>query len=136
MAKIRKVDYFVMRAKDRPGEGARMLKALKKHEVDLLAFSAFPDGAGTQVDFVPSSSRRFLDAAKALDWEVSPRKAGFMVQGKDRTGALSGLMGRLGKAGINVTAIDGVSAGKKRFGAIFWVAAVDVVKAARLLKAK
>jgi prephenate dehydratase len=136
MAKIRKVDYFVVHGKNRPGEGARMLKALKKHDVDLLAFSAFPDGAGTQVDFVPSSSRRFLDAAKALDWEVSPRKVGFVAQGKDKAGALAGLMNKLGKAGINVTAIDGVSAGKKRFGAIFWVATVDIAKAAKLLKAR
>jgi hypothetical protein len=136
MAKVQKVDYFVMHAKNRPGEGARMLKALKKHDVDLLAFSAFPDGAGTQVDFVPSSTKRFLDATRALDWEVSPRKVGFMAQGKDKTGALSGLMNKLGKAGINVTAIDGVSAGKKRFGAIFWVATVDVVKAAKVLKAR
>lgn len=135
MAKVRKVDYFVMQAKNRPGEGARMLKALKKHDVDLLAFSAFPHGGGCQVDFVPDDSRRFLDAARALDWDVSPRKLGFLVQGKDKTGALAGLMNKLGKAGVNVTAIDGVGAGKKRFGAIFWVASVDVVKVAKLLKA-
>ena len=136
MAKVRKVDYFVMHVKNRAGEGARMLKALKKHGVSLVAFSAFPDGAGAQVDFVPEDSADFLKAAKALDWEVSPRKVGFVVQGKDKTGALSGLMNQLGKAGINVTALDAVSAGKKRFGAIFWVASADVAKAAKVLGAR
>ena len=136
MAKIRKVDYFVVRAKNRAGEGARMLKALKKQGVGLLAFSAFPEGGGAQVDFVPEDTGDFLRAVKALNWKVSPRKIGFLVQGKDKTGALSGTLSKLGKAGINVTAMNGVSAGRKRFGAIFWVQAADVAKTAKLLKAK
>ena len=135
MAKVRKVDYFVMQAKNRSGEGARLLKALKKHDVGLLAFSAFPARGGAQVDFVPEDTRKFLSAVKALEWEVSSRKIGFLVQGKDKTGALAGLLNKLGKAGINVIAMDGVSAGKKRFAAIFWVAPADVPKAAKLLDA-
>lgn len=135
MAKVRKVEYFVVRAKQRPGEGARMLKALKKHDVGLLAFSAFPEGGGAQVDFIPEDSRDFLSAARALEWDVSPRKIGFLLQGKDKTGALTGVLNTLGKAGINVTAMDAVSAGKKRFGAIFWVASGDVAKAAKALDA-
>jgi len=136
MARILKVDYFVMQVRNRAGEGARLLKALKKHDVGLLAFSAFPEGSGTQVDFVPEDSRDFLAAAKALDWQVSTRKIGFLVQGRDKTGALTGVLAKLGKAGINVTAIDGVSAGKRRFGAIFWVQSADVAKAAKALGAK
>jgi len=136
MAKVQKVDYFVVRAKNRPGEGARMLKALKKHDVGLLAFSAFPEGGGAQVDFIPEDTREFLAAVKVLDWDVSARKIGFMAQGRDKTGALAGLLGKLGKAGINVIALDGVSAGKKRFGAIFWVAPADVAKTAKVLGAR
>jgi len=135
MAKVSKVDYFVMRARNRAGEGARILKALKKHDVSLLAFSAFPEGGGTQVDFVPEDTRTFLAAVRALEWDVSARKVGFLVQGKDKTGALAGLMNKLGKAGINVTAIEGVAAGKRRFGAIFWVAPTDVAKAAKAVGA-
>jgi len=137
MAKtVCKVDYFVMQAANRAGEGAKLLKALKKHGVGLLAFSAFPRQGGCQVDFVPDDTQEFLRAARALEWDVSPRKIGFLVHGKDRTGAVSGLMGKLGKAGINVTAIDAVSGGKKRFGAIFWVKSADVAKTAKLLDAK
>lgn len=136
MAKIRKVEYFVMHAPHRAGEGAKLLKGLKKHDVGLLAFSAFPDGGGAQIDFIPEDSREFLAAAKALNWKLSLRKTGFLMQGKDRTGALAGLFNTLGKAGINVTAIDAVAAGKKRFGAIFWVLPSNVAKAAKLLGAK
>jgi len=136
MAKVLKVDYFVLQAKNRPGEGAKLLKALKKHGVGLLAFSAFPAAGGAQVDFIPEDTREFLAAVKALDWDVSARKIGFLVQGKDRTGALAGVLGKLGKAGINVIAMNGVAAGKKRYGAIFWVAPADVAKAAKLLDAR
>lgn len=135
MAKIRRIDYYTMQVRDRPGEGARMLKALKKHDVGLLAFSAFPQGNGTQVDFIPEDSRDFLAAVKALEWDVSARKVGFLLQGKDRTGALAGLMGKLGKAGVNVIAIDAVSSGKRRFGAIFWVKPADVSRAAKVVGA-
>jgi hypothetical protein len=136
MAKIRKVDYFVVQARNRAGEGARLLKALKQHDVGLLAFTAFPEGGGAQVDFVPEDTREFLAAAKALNWKVSPRKIGFVVHGKDKTGALAGLLAKLGKAGINVTALDAVSAGKRRFGAIFWVLPGDVARTAKLLDAR
>lgn len=136
MAKVvRKVDYFVMHVASRAGVGARLLKALKDFDVNLLAFTAFPSGTGAQVDFVPEDSKDFLRAARALGWEVSARKIGFLVQGKDRPGALAGLLAKLGKAGINVTAMDGVATGKK-FGAIFWVKTADVARTVKLLGAE
>ena len=135
MAKIRKVDFFVTEMVNRPGTGAKALKALKKHKVGLLAFTAFPAGDVTQADFVPEDSRRFLAAAKSLGWKVSAKKSGFLVSGKDKTGALIGVMNTLAKSGVNVTAITAVTGGKRRFGAIFWVKAPNVGKAARVLGA-
>jgi hypothetical protein len=136
MATIRKVDYFVLRTPNRAGQGANLLKALKKHDVNLLALTAFPSVGGAQVDFIPENSAAFKAAAKKLGWKVSEKKTGFLVQGSDRVGALAGMLEKLGKAGINVTALDAVTAGWTRFGAIFWVKPKDVGKAARLLKAK
>lgn len=136
MASVRKVDYFVLRSAQAPGEGARLLKLLRKERINLLALTAFPAGARAQVDFVPADSKAFLAAAKKHGMEVSAKKTGFLVQGVDRPGALVNLLDRLGKAGINVTALDAVTAGGKRFGAIFWVKPEAVTKTARLLKAK
>lgn len=135
MAKIRKVDYFVMQVRNRPGEGIRLLKALKELDVGLLAFTAFPaGGGGAQVDFVPEDTREFMAAVKTLDWKVSARKIGFLAQGRDKTGALSGLLKKLAKAGINVIAMDAVTTGRK-YGAIFWVAPKDVARTHKLLNA-
>jgi predicted amino acid-binding ACT domain protein len=65
---------------------------------------------------------------------VGPKR-GFLVQGDDRVGAVADLLGRLGAAKVNVTAIDAVTVTDGRYGAIFWVAPKDVKKAAALLGA-
>jgi hypothetical protein len=43
---------------------------------------------------------------------------------------------KLGKAGINITAVDAISAGEERYGAIFWVSNKDVARAAELIGAR
>ncbi len=134
--KIYKVDYFSMQAPNMPGEGARLLKQLQKAKVNLLVFTGFPSGDASQVDFVPVNSDKFRAAAKKLGLKVGAAKTGFLAQGKDRIGVIAKILDKLAKAKINVTAIDAVAAGKKRYGAIFWVKPADVARAAKTLKAK
>jgi hypothetical protein len=137
MAKaIRKVDYYVLRAEDRPGEGAHMLKTLRKHGVNLLALTAFPARGGSQIDLIPENPARLVEIARKYGWTLSAKKSGFLAQGRDRAGVLVKFAEKLGKAGINITAIDAIAAGEDRFGAIFWVKQKDVEKAARLIGAR
>jgi hypothetical protein len=132
---IRLVEYFYMTAPDKPGEGARALNTLKEAGVNLVAFSAFPEGRRAQLDFIPADAAAFKQAAKQAKWKVVGPKRGFLVQGDDRVGAVADLLERLGAAKINVTAIDAVTVTDGRYGAIFWVAPKDVKKAATLLGA-
>jgi hypothetical protein len=132
---IRLVEYFYMTAPDKPGEGARALNTLKESGVNLVAFSAFPEGRRAQLDFIPADAAAFKQAAKQAKWKVVGPKRGFLVQGDDRVGAVADLLERLGAAKINVTAIDAVTVTDGRYGAIFWVAPKDVKKAAALLGA-
>ncbi|MDI3260254.1 MAG: hypothetical protein QJR02_11215 [Sinobacteraceae bacterium] len=133
---IRKVQYYVLHAKDQPGEGAHLLKTLKKHGVNLLALSAFPAGRSSQVDLIPEDPAQLIALAQKYGWKLSSKKTGFLAQGRDRVGALTKLAETLGKAGINITAIDAVTAGGDRYGAIFWVNPKDVAKTSRLLGAR
>jgi hypothetical protein len=135
MTTVRKVDYFKMEVSDRPGEGARILGALRGAGVNLLVFSGFPKGRKAQVDFVPEDTGAFKAAARAAKLKLSPKKTGFLVQGEDRVGAVAEIMSRLAGAGINVTAIDAVCAGEGRFGAILWVKQPNLRKAAKVLGA-
>lgn len=137
MAKgIRKVDYYVVHANDRPGEGAHMLKTLKKNKVNLLALTAFPARGGSQVDLIPENPAKLVEIANKYGWTLSAKKTGFLAQGRDRAGVLVKLAETLGKAGINITAIDAIAAGADRYGAIFWVKEKDVQKAAKLIGAR
>jgi predicted amino acid-binding ACT domain protein len=132
---IRVVDYYYSTTSDKAGEGARLLGALRDARTNLLAISAFPSQRKTQVDFIPSDSASFVAAAKAAKIKLSKPKKVFLVQGDDRIGAVHAILEKLASAKINVTAVQGVSAGGGRYGAILWVDQKNVKKAATTLGA-
>ena len=134
--KLRKVDYFHVMVPNKPGQGAKVMGALAAEGVNLLAFTAFPNEGKAQLDLIPEDSAKLRRAAKKLGLRLSTKKSGFLYQGKDRVGAMTGVFDKLAGAKINVTAVDAVSSGKGRFGAIFWVKPQALAKAARLLGAK
>jgi prephenate dehydratase len=132
---IRKLDYFAIQVADKPGEGARILQGLKANGVNLVALTGFPAGRKSQVDLIPEDSAALKGAAKQMKLALGAKKTCFVIQGDDRVGALAETMQKLADARINVTAIDAVTAGMGRYGAIFWVKPRDVAKAAKLLGA-
>ncbi len=133
---VRRVDYYHLMVPNTPGSGARVLAALAAERVNLLAFSGFPNGRKGQLDLIPENSAALRRAARKLGLDLSARKTGFLVQGADRVGAMTKVLGTLAAAKINITAMDAVTAGAGRFGAIFWVKPKSVAKAARLLRAR
>ena len=133
---VRKVDYFYVVVPDRPGECAKILSALAAQGINLLAFSGFPSARKGQLDLVPEDSVAFKLAAKTLKLKLSPRKSGFLLQGEDRVGAMNETLEKLAGAKINITAMDAVSSGNGRYGAIFWVKPEAVARAAKLLGAR
>lgn len=132
---IRRTSYYYTTAPDKPGEGGRLLEALRRAGVNLLAFHAFPSARKSQLDFVPADAVAFAAAAKGEKIKLSKPKTAFLVEGDDRVGALGSVMAKLGAAKINVTAVTGVCAGMGRYGAILWVKPRDTSKAAAALGA-
>lgn len=131
---IKLVDYYYARVEDLPGSGRRLLEHISEHGVNVVAFTAFPLGAGfTQLDFVVDDDKELkqaaIDAGVTL---VGPKKA-FLIQGDDRIGALHEHHLKLSNAGISVLASNGVTDGRGRFGFMLWVKPEDVQKAARAL---
>ena len=133
---LRKASYYSRKVPQRPGAGAQLLAALKAAKVNLLAFTGFPASGGAQVDFIPKDNARFVQAARKAKMKLSARKTVFLAQGNDKVGALTQILGRLAKAKINLVSLQAVSAGKGRYGAMFWVKAKDAAKASRALKAR
>lgn len=132
---VQRVQYFYAEVPDKPGEGAKLLRMLKEEGVNLLAFSGFPKGRRAQLDFIPADPGALKAVAKKARLKLVGPKTGFLVQGDDRVGAMADIVQKLAEARINVTAVDAVSAGYGRYGAILWVKSRDVNKAAKLLEA-
>jgi hypothetical protein len=132
---VQRVEYFYVQVPDRPGEGARYLTALGEAGINLLAFSGFPEGRGSQLDFVPVDPAAFRGFARRSKWKVTGPRRAFLLSGEDRVGVIAEVYGKLAAAKINVTALDAVCAGAGRYGAILWVAARDYRKAATRLGA-
>ena len=131
--KIRRVDYFYVHLSDKPGEGQRVLAAIKGAGVNLLSLTAFPDGPGTtQVDFVTDDADGLAKAVKGLGLSLSPKRQAFFVQGNDRAGAAAEYFKKLADAGVNVHAAN-AACGPGGFGMILWVRQESYQKAAKAL---
>lgn len=134
---VRKVSYVYVVVPDRPGQGTKILDSIRKAGINLLAFSGFPAGKGkAQLDFVVERLAPLRAVANTGGWSLSAPKQGFLVQGLDKTGAVSRQHAKLAKEGISVVAADAVSAGKGRYGMILWVKPKDYSRAAKALRAK
>ena len=133
---MRKVEYFTIFVSHKPAEAFRVLSTLVSADVNLLACSGVPRGRRAQIDVVPEDTRRFKVAVRKARLEFEPQKSGFLIQGKDRPGALTDYLSRLAERSINVTGIDALSAGERHWGAIIWVDEDAVRKAGELLRAK
>lgn len=133
---IRKVDYAYVTVASKPGEAARILEALRDANVNLLAFSGFPQGRNkAQIDVVTDNIDGLKAAAARHKWKLSRTKRAFLAQGTDEVGATIPPLAKVAGAKINVIAADAIAAGEGRFGMLFWVDARNYNRAAKLLEA-
>ncbi len=134
--KVRRVEYFYATVPDKPGEGLRVLSALKNAGVLLLALQAFPSGGGkAQLNLVPEDARKFKQTTDAAGIALTGPKRAFLITGDDRVGAAAEHGKKLADAKINITAVTALGAGSGRYGMILWVAPADYEKAAAALGA-
>ncbi len=131
---VRRVDYYYVTVPNAPGEGERVLTALRDNGVDLLACLGFPaEGGRSQIDLVPVDSAALRRGAERAGLTLSEAKRAFLVQGDDRIGAVEATTAKLSAAGVNVTAVTGVGDGFGHFGMMIWVKPDDYERAAGAL---
>jgi hypothetical protein len=131
---VKQVDYYYVTVAHKPGEGARILTALRDAGVNLLGFCGFPQGARkAQLDFIPADPAAFVKAARQARIPLSGKKRAFLIQGDERPGIVSEVVSRLAEAGISVTSAQVFCAGFGRYGGVVWVKAADLRKAAKAL---
>ena len=133
---VEQVEYYYTLVANQPGEGTRVLNALKTAGVNLLAYTGFPASVTrAQLDFVPSDKDAFLAVARNAGIKLVGPKVAFLLQGDDRVGAVADVLAKLADARINVVAMNAVAAGEGRYGAILWVKPRKVRRAANVLGA-
>jgi hypothetical protein len=133
---VRRVEYHYVTVPDVPGEGQRILSALRAADVNLLACLGFPLGGGqSQLDLVPEDPESLRDAAGRAGITLSEARRAFLLQGDDRVGAVADTTAKLAEASVNVTALAAAGAGGGRYGMILWVAPADYERAAEALGA-
>ena len=71
---VQRVEYFYVQVPNRAGEGVRYLSALREAGINLLAFSGFPEGRGSQLDFVPVDPAAFRGFARHEKWKITGPK--------------------------------------------------------------
>jgi hypothetical protein len=132
---VKRVEYYYATVPDTPGEGLRILSALRERGVDLLAFLAFPSGEGqSQLDLVPADPAALTEAAAQAGVTLTGSKQAFLIQGEDRVGAAAATVEKLASAGVNVRAAAATGA-SGTYGMILWVAPSDYESAAAALGA-
>jgi hypothetical protein len=133
---VRRIEYFYVTVPDTPGEGQRVLSALKDSDVNLLAFLGFPLGGGqAQIDLAPEDPEALREAAQRAGVTLSEAKRAFLIQGDDQVGAVSDTLAKLAEANISLTAAAATGAGSGRYGMIVWVPAAEYERAADVLGA-
>ena len=84
---IRRMDYYYVTVPDKPGEGERVLAALRGAGINLLGVSAFPHGARkSQLDLIPEDSAAFAKAAKSAGLKLSKKKERLCDPGRRSAG--------------------------------------------------
>jgi hypothetical protein len=133
---VRQVEHYSASVANKVGEGARVLGALGASGINLIALWGYARvGGKATLEFIPEHGAAFVAAAKVAKLRLSKKQIAFFVQGDDRPGAVADLLARLAAAKINVGALQAVSAGSGRYGAIIFLPQAAVAKAAKALGA-
>jgi hypothetical protein len=127
------VQLFSVSIPHKAGEGARVLGALRDSGINLIALWGYSTGSGrARLELIPEDPAAFSAAAKRLKIKTS-KSAALYIQGDDRRGAIAEILAKLGAARINVGALHAVAAGAGRYGAVVFLPAAALRKAAGIL---
>ena len=131
---VRHVNYYYTEVANQAAVGAKVLNVLKAGGANLIVYNGFPiSSRRAQLVFVPVDQETLCAAAKKAGIKLVGPNTAFLIQGEDRLGAIADALSKLGRFGINVTAIQAIAAGEGSYGAIIWVKRHNIDKAGKAL---
>ncbi len=130
---VRRVTYFRVATRDRPGALARFSQVMLEHKINLAGVWCFGIGRGdADIIAIPRDPGAFKKAIKTTGWGI--REGDCMhLTGEDRPGALSETLDRIAQEGINLHAVDAMGF-DVRYSAYVWCDEDDFERLKKLLK--
>ena len=120
---------------DEPGQAFKVLATLVSAGINLLGCSGTQIDGVARIDVVPDDAAAFAALVQRAGLDFRRQKVGLLIQGEDRPGALADSLSRLAVEGINVSGVQGLVAGSRRWSAIVWISDPDLEAAKRALDA-
>jgi len=131
---IRPVEYYYANVHDELGTAYRFLAQLAELGVNLLAFTAVPNGpALAQFALFPEDPPKLVDEAAAAQLPLEGPHYALLVQGDDELGALASVHRALLDAHVDVYASTGVTDARGSFGYVVYVREDQFKKAVEAL---
>ena len=131
---VRRIEYYYTVVPNQAGAALKVFNVLKAEHVNLVAFNGFPTSEQhSQLDLAPSSGRALVAAAQKAGIELVGPKVAFLISEWEHLGAVADVLGKLEQAGVNITAMQAISTGDWRYGAIIWIKPSYIDKAAQAL---
>lgn len=131
---IQRVAYFHVTVPDGPGGAYRLLEALARHGINLLAFNMMPAGPNlTQLVLFPEDEALFERTVKSAGVAATGPDHALLVTGDDELGAAAAIHQRLEEAGVEPFAAGGVTDGEGGFGYLVYVRSQEFERAAAAL---
>jgi hypothetical protein len=133
---VERVDVWAAGIKDQPGALAAKLSALAEAgaDLDFIVSRRCADRAGEGVVFVsPLRGDEEVQAAGEVGFAAANSLHAVRVEGENRPGGGAKLLGKLGKAGLNVRGFSAAAIGKRYIAYIALDTAEDAAKAMKLL---
>ena len=133
---VERVDVWAAGIKDKPGALAGKLSALAEAgaDLDFIVSRRCADKPGEGVVFVsPLRGDEEVQAAGEVGFAAANSLHAVRVEGENRPGGGAKLLGKLGKAGLNVRGFSAAAIGKRYIAYIALDTAEDAAKAMKLL---
>ena|SRR6185436_4288053 len=132
--RIRRADYFYATVEEEPDQAYDLLTQLASLGINMLAFTATPNGPErTQFSLFPENAEQLREAARKAGLTLDGPHRALLVQGDDELGALARIHSELHRAQVTVYASTGVTDGDGSFGYLLYLRSDDYEKAMKAL---
>ena len=126
MTTCKRMPDFLLTLPDRPGELAKFAARLRQADIGLIGLWGYGSGGGDAAHFylIPENPEQFRNFIASTEIDVQEGQTFYISGSADGGAALGEMLEKIGGAGINLRAIQGIRRDDE-FGCFIWTDARD-----------